>query len=184
MSLGRVRRMDLALSRTEIEAALVAIRVAQFATVDPDGEPYVVPCLFAWVDGRVQFHLSRTTGHFARNLAHRPRICFAASEAGEIYAYGEFACDATVSYISVIGSGPARAEPDREAKARFFDRFLAKYADPAWNHPASFYPRLDDVTVYALQPETLTGKRITLPPLGERWPAGNRTKSPGAQPPA
>ncbi|HUA53950.1 MAG TPA: pyridoxamine 5'-phosphate oxidase family protein [Candidatus Sulfotelmatobacter sp.] len=181
MSLGTVRRTDLALDRADAEAALAGIRVAYFATADGDGEPYVMPCLFVWADGLLQFHTTRAVGHFARNLAHRPRLCFAAAEMGEVYPYGGFACDATTSYVSVIGVGPVRVEAASDDKARFFDRFLAKYADPGWNHPAGFYPRLDDVTVYAIEPETLTGKRIPLPPLGERWPAQNRTRSPGAR---
>lgn len=184
MSLGTIRRGDLAMSRSDAEAALETLTVAHFATVSPDGEPYVVPCLFVWADGEVHFHIANANGHFARNLAHRARVCFEASAMGETYPYGQFACDSTVSYVSVIGNGPVRAIPARDDKARFFDRFLDKYADPDWKHPAGFYPRLDDVTVYAIAPESLTGKHIHLPPLGERWPALNRTKSPGAVPPA
>ena len=183
MSLDRVRRGDLALSHAEAEAALATIAVAHFATVDPDGAPYVMPCLFVWADGTLQFHTTTATGHFARNLAHRARLCFAASEIGETYPYGGFACDSTVSYVSVIGAGTVRVLEDPADKARFFDRFLAKYADPDWNHPPGFYPRLGDVIVRAIEPDELTGKRIALPPIAERWPARNRTRSPGAAPP-
>jgi nitroimidazol reductase NimA-like FMN-containing flavoprotein (pyridoxamine 5'-phosphate oxidase superfamily) len=183
MTLGVVSRADLALGRDEIETALQRIAVAHFATVGADGEPYVVPCLFVWVGGRLEFHRNRAAGHFQRNLAHRARICFEVSQIGEIYPYGGFACDSTTSYVSVIGAGSVRSIEDSADKARFFDRFLAKYADPAWNHPVGFYPRLDDVTVHAIEPEELTGKRILLPPISERWPARNRTKSPGAVPP-
>ncbi len=180
MSLDRVRRGDLALGRDEAETALQTIQVAHFATVDPDGAPYVMPCLFVWADGALQFHTTTVTGHFARNLAHRARVCFAASEMGEPYAYGGFTCDSTVSYVSVIGAGTVHVIEDAADKARFFDRFLAKYADPSWNHPAGFYPRLGDVIVRAVTPDELTGKRIALPPIAERWPARNRTRSPGA----
>jgi uncharacterized protein len=58
-----------------------------------------------------------------------------------------------------------------------------KYADPAWGQAARVYPRLDLVTVFCVEPERFTGKRTPLPALAERWPAANRTRSPGAVPP-
>ena len=79
--------------------------------------------------------------------------------------------------------GIIHIEADRAEKARFFDRFLAKYASPTWQRPKSFYPRLDEVVVYRIEPERVTGKKGPLPPLGEQWPARNLTKSPGAVPP-
>jgi len=39
---------------------------------------------------------------------------------------------------------------------------------------------LDDVTVYALSPERITGKEIRLPAKDAQWPAGDKTKSPPA----
>jgi hypothetical protein len=44
-----------------------------------------------------------------------------------------------------------------------------------------FYPRLDDVTVYAIAVERVTGKHCPLPPVSEQWPALDRTKSPNAR---
>ena len=183
MSRPEPRRADLALSPRDTERALANLRVVHLATVSDDGEPYVVPSLFVWADGTLQFHGTAAIGHFRRNLMHRPVVCFEACEAGAVYPYGEFACDLTTSYVSVIGVGAVRIEEQPDAKAAFFDRFLAKYADPAWDQPKSFYPRLDHVMVYALTPERLTGKHIALPPLSEQWPARNRTKSPGVQAP-
>jgi hypothetical protein len=55
---------------------------------------------------------------------------------------------------------------------------MAKYAD----RPKSFYPRLDEVTVYAIAVERITGKHCPLPPVSEQWPALDRTKSPNAKP--
>ena len=73
--------------------------------------------------------------------------------------------------------------PEPEAKARFFDRFLAKYADATWDRPKGFYPRLDQVTVYRVTIERITGKIGPLPGVAQQWPAVNMTKSPGAVPP-
>jgi len=65
------------------------------------------------------------------------------------------------------------------AKIRFFDALLAKYGTGALGRPKNFYPRLDEVTVYALGVERVTGKHCPLPPPAEPWPArdgpGRRT---------
>jgi uncharacterized protein len=182
MSLGVVRRSDLVLSRAETETALRLGRVAHFGTVGPDGDPYVIPNLFVYADGRVFLHTA-STGHFRRNVEARPRVCFETSEFAQTFAYGEFQCDTSASYVSVIGVGAIVIESDDVEKARFFDRFMQKYGDPAWDRPKSFYPRLGEVTVYCIDASQITGKRVQLPPVEQRWPADNRTKSPGAAPP-
>ena len=182
MSDGVLRRQDRAMSRGDIEALLQSARVAHFATVGADGEPYVVPNLFVYAEGRIHLHTA-LAGHFRRNVEHCPRLSVALTEPGEVFPYGAFACDITTSYASVIGFGAVAIEGDAAAKSRFFDRFLAKYADISWNQPKSFYPRLDQVTVYRVELERVTGKRNPLLPMTERWPARNRTRSPGAMPP-
>ena len=68
-------------------------------------------------------------------------------------------------------------------KTRFFVALMRKYGDPAWDRPTHFFPRLDDVTVYAVTIDRMTGKETALPGVSERWPALDRTKSPRATPP-
>jgi nitroimidazol reductase NimA-like FMN-containing flavoprotein (pyridoxamine 5'-phosphate oxidase superfamily) len=185
MSRGVVRRQDKAMSRDEVEDFLHQVRLGHFGTVGGDGAPYVVPNLFVFAEGRIWLHTTGDpAGHFRRNVEHAPRTCFEAAEIGQVYPYGEFACDISASYTSVVAFGLVRIEPDPAEKARFFDRFLAKYADPAWQQPAGFYPRLGEVTVYSMSLDEVTGKRGALPPLAEQWPAQNRTRSPGAKPPS
>jgi hypothetical protein len=181
MGQGVVRRADKEMSWDEAEDFLRRAPVAHFATLSADGDPYVVPNLFVHAEGRLFLHTA-ATGHFRDNVERHPRISFDAAEMGEVYPYGSFACDTSTSYASVVGVGAIRILPEPAEKARFFDRFLAKYADPDWGHPKSFYPRLDQVTVFCIELERLTGKRTTLPPLAQRWPAVNRTMSPGAMP--
>jgi len=74
-----------------------------------------------------------------------------------------------------------RIVDDRASKIRFFDALLAEYGTGVPGRPKSFYPRLDEVTVYALV-EPVTGKSCPLPPSAEQWPAMDRTKSPTAVP--
>jgi len=69
-------------------------------------------------------------------------------------------------------------------KARFLVELMRKYADPDWNRPKEFFPRFDEIDVYAMTIERLTGKHQPLPEVSQRWPALDRTKSPTAIPPA
>jgi uncharacterized protein len=183
MSQGVVRRKDKEMSRADAEALLARAALAHFGTVGADGTPYVVPNLFVHADGEVLLHTTAAAGHFRRNIDANPRVSIAATEMGQVFPYGRFECDTTVSYASVIAAGTIRIEPDAAEKARFFDRFLAKYADPGWARPKSFYPRLDEVTVYRIALERITGKKGPLLPMGEQWPARDNSKSPGAVPP-
>jgi len=182
MSQGMVRRADKAISRSEAEELLGRAALAHFGTVGADGAPYVVPNLFVYAAGEIQLHTTSAAGHFRRNVEANPRICVEIAEMGQVFPYGRFECDTTVSYASVIAVGTIRVEPDAAEKARFFDRFLAKYADPGWTRPKSFYPRLGEVTVYRIALEQITGKRGPLLPRGEQWPARDNSKSPGAVP--
>jgi uncharacterized protein len=60
----------------------------------------------------------------------------------------------------------------------FFDALMEKYGDPGWSRPKGFYPRLDQVTVYAIAIERKTGKATPLPAVQNRWPAADNTKTP------
>jgi nitroimidazol reductase NimA-like FMN-containing flavoprotein (pyridoxamine 5'-phosphate oxidase superfamily) len=182
MSQGIIRRQDKVMSRQDIDCFLQRTAVAHFATVSANGDPYVVPNLFVYADGKIFSHTS-LAGHFRSNIEARPRVCFEAAEMGTVFPYGEFECDSSVSYTSVVGFGSTRIEADRAARMQFFDRLMAKYSDPKLDRPKSFYPRLDHITLYALAIEQITGKHQPLPMVSELWPALNRTKSPGVTPP-
>jgi nitroimidazol reductase NimA-like FMN-containing flavoprotein (pyridoxamine 5'-phosphate oxidase superfamily) len=82
----------------------------------------------------------------------------------------------------VIAFGRIRVVDDRPQKESFFTALMKKYANPAWDRPKSFFPRLDQVTVYAVAIERLTGKETALPAVRDRWPALDMTKSPDATP--
>lgn len=183
MSQTPLRRKDKEMSAEEIDALLARLALAHFGTVGPDGAPYVVPNLFIYAEGKIYLHTANAPGHFRRNVECDPRICIEAAESGQIFPYGRFACDTSTGYASVVGFGKVRVVADAREKASFFDRFLAKYADSRWDRPKGFYPRLDDVIVYAITIERLTGKKSPSPPESEQWPARDRTKSPKAVPP-
>jgi uncharacterized protein len=182
MSQGTVRRKDKEMSEDEARAFLARAALAHVATVSAAGDPYVVPNLFVYAEDRIYLHCS-TGGHFQRNVEGCDRVCVEAAELGQVYPYGEFACDTSASYASVVVFGRIAVVADAAAKAQFFDRFMAKYGDGSWARPKGFYPRLDQVTVFAIAIDRITGKKGPLPALEQQWPARNATKSPGARPP-
>ncbi len=154
----------------------------RLATVGPEGWPYIVPLLYVWIDGEVWVHNTRAGGHLRTNVDHETRVCFEIDDPGEVFAYGRYECDTSVAYRSVVLFGRIRVVEDRQHKATFFEALMAKYADRNWARPRNFFPRLDQVTVYAIAVERMTGKATPLPSMENRWPAVDNTKSPDAVP--
>ncbi len=154
----------------------------RLATVGPDGWPYVCPLLYVWMNGEVWVHNTSVRGHLRQNVDHGSKVCFELDEPGEVFPYGRFECDTSVAYRSVIAFGTIRIIAEREQKAAFFDAFMAKYAPGDVGRAKSFYPRLDQVTVYAIAIERITGKETPLPAPENCWPAADYTKSPHAKP--
>jgi hypothetical protein len=121
--------------------------------------------------------------HLRTNVDHETRVCFEIDEPGDVFPYGRYECDTSVAYRSVVVFGRIRVVEDCRQKEAFFAALMAKYADPNWERPKNFFPRLDQVTVYVIAVERMTGKETPLPLVENRWPAIDNTKSPNAVPP-
>ncbi|MBX5465294.1 MAG: pyridoxamine 5'-phosphate oxidase family protein [Clostridia bacterium] len=181
MERGRLRRQDRAMDEEEAWALLERAFCGRLGTVDEEGWPYVVPQLFV-VDGReLYFHGTAAYGQTRRNIEADPRVCFEVDEPGPVFPYGEESpCETSVGFESVILFGTCRIVTSREEKIRFYERLMAKYADPAWERPA-VWPRLEATTVYAVRVEKVTGKRRPVQ-VAERWRhLFPQTPAPGAR---
>jgi nitroimidazol reductase NimA-like FMN-containing flavoprotein (pyridoxamine 5'-phosphate oxidase superfamily) len=176
----QVRRKDKLMTDADAEALLARGYCGRIATIGADGWPYCVPLLYVWADGEVLLHNPAARGHLRANVEHDQRVCFEVDEPGEVFEYGRFECDTSVAYRSIIVFGTIRIVEDASAKQRFFDALMAKYAKPESSRPKHFYPRLDEITLYAIAPARITGKHTPLPAVSDQWPALDRTKSPGA----
>jgi nitroimidazol reductase NimA-like FMN-containing flavoprotein (pyridoxamine 5'-phosphate oxidase superfamily) len=83
--------MDM--TKEEIEAFLNAAKVGRLAMADSN-QPYVIPLLFAYRDGRLFFHLHRS-GRKLEFLERNPRACFEVDELNDdeswrsVIAFGE-----------------------------------------------------------------------------------------------
>ena len=178
-----LRRTDKAMDEARARALLEAGFSGRLATVGADGYPYCVPMLYVVMDGALYVHGTGAEGHLRRNVAHDPHICFEVDEPGEVYPYGRFECDSTLAFKSVILFGRIAVVEEIETKRRFFTALMRKYARADWQRPKDFFPRIGEIALYRIAIERLTGKETPLPDPAERWPALDRTKSPGAKPP-
>jgi nitroimidazol reductase NimA-like FMN-containing flavoprotein (pyridoxamine 5'-phosphate oxidase superfamily) len=178
-----MRRTDKLMSEERALETLAKGYCGRVATVGADGYPYCVPLLYVWMDGAIYVHNTRAAGHLRANVDHNGRVCFEMDEPGEVFPYGRFECDTSVAFKSVIAFGTISVVEDDATKRRFFDALMAKYAKADGERPKQFYPRLDQVTLYAIAVERITGKETPLPATAQQWPALDRTKSPGAKPP-
>ncbi len=178
----QVRRTDRVMPQETMLAALKAGYCGRLATVGADGAPYCVPLLYVMMDGEVYVHNTAHRGHLRTNVDHEKRVCFEIDQAGQVFDYGRFECDSSVEYKSVIVFGDIRVVDDEGAKRRFCDELMAKYRKRgAPERLKGFYPRLNDITVYAIKISRMTGKELALPDVSEQWPAKDRTKSPNAK---
>lgn len=76
-------RLDLSLSREELEAYLASQPTARVATAGPDGEPHVVPLWFVWHDGKLFFN--STLGNVTVERMRRTGRASAVVDDGETY---------------------------------------------------------------------------------------------------
>lgn len=182
VSSPQLRRQDRLLGDDEARELLARGYCGRVGTIGADGWPYVVPLLYVFAGDEITLHNSAARGHFRLNVERDSRVCFELDEPVKVFDYGRFECDTGLAYRSAIACGRITIVEERAAKSRFFDALLAKYGTGTPGRPQGFYPRLDEVTVYAIAVERLVGKHCPLPPLTEQWPALDRTKSPNARP--
>ena len=178
----KVRRADKLMSESNTRAMMAQAYAGRLATVGADGWPYIVPLLYVWMNNEVWVHNTRARGHLRSNIDQATKVCFEIDDPGEVFPYGRFECDTSVAYRSVVAFGEIRIVDDRDEKTAFFDAFMQKYGDPNWDRPRGFFPRLDQVTVYAIAIERMTGKKAPLPAAQEHWPTVDQSKSPDVLP--
>jgi uncharacterized protein len=176
-----MRRADKVMSHARTLETLQRGFCGRLATIGDDGYPYCVPLLYLWLNGEVCLHNAKARGHLRNSVDYESRVCFEVDEPGEVFPYGRFECDTSVAFRSVILFGKIRVVNETEAKQQFFEALMQKYAKTAWERPKGFYTRLDQITLYAITVERMTGKETPLPDVSEQWPLVDRTKTPNAR---
>jgi nitroimidazol reductase NimA-like FMN-containing flavoprotein (pyridoxamine 5'-phosphate oxidase superfamily) len=108
-------------SREEIEAILVEETIG-FLGMCLEGQPYVVPLNYGYVEGRILFH-GAFTGKKMDLLRANPQVCFSVGrQPGQIrrHAKGE---PCNVDSDSVICTGRARVIEDLTERKQALDEF-------------------------------------------------------------
>jgi len=133
-------------------------KVAHVGTVDAAGWPYVVPLVYIYEGGDILYlHTGDHQGHFLTNIQHNPRICVEVGEMAAVHRGKPYACNSALVYSSVVVFGGVRIIENRERKAWFFDRLMAKYGEAGWTFEPG-YPQINRIILYEQKMEIVTGK--------------------------
>lgn len=142
------------LGKAECEALLARAFFGRLGT-SHEGQPYVVPVLFAFVAGRIYIH-SRPSGLKIEYLERNPRVCFEVDEVAGLET-AERLCAYAVRYRSVVALGAAYLLEDEAAKERALGHLIAKYAP---DHVGEMPAREETVRVAVIEMmiDALSGK--------------------------
>ena len=135
--------------------------VARVGTSDASGWPYVVALMYVHEGGDILYlHTGDHQGHFLANIRQNPRICIHVGEDGNLHRGKPYVCDSALAYKTAVVYGTVRIldGPDvNRKKAWFFDRLLERMNEPKSAYEPG-YPMLDQVILYEVDMEIVTGK--------------------------
>ena len=139
-----------------MEAILNEAVVGSFATVCPDGSPYVVTVNHVYYQGKIYFHCA-LTGKKLDNIKHEPRVCFEA-HIMDCLVIAKRADDSGVHYRSVIINGRAKLVTNPKAKLDALTILSAKYTTGHDTAPPS--DKCTGITgVVEIEIDEMTGKK-------------------------
>lgn len=140
--------------QSEIDAILNESQVGSFATINPDGSPYVVPVNYVYYNGKIYFHCA-LKGKKLENIKHNPKVCFSAYIVDRIVLTKK-ADDTSVRYRSIIANGKARLIDDPVVKMEVLTALTAKYNKNS--EPPSF-ECVSRTGIVEIEIEEITGKK-------------------------
>jgi nitroimidazol reductase NimA-like FMN-containing flavoprotein (pyridoxamine 5'-phosphate oxidase superfamily) len=118
-------KTDSAHDRTHMERILCRETIGHLAMTH-DGELYLVPVNYAYVEGRILFHCA-LEGKKLDMIRANPDVCFQVSrQEGQPAPHAGELCDA--AFESVICWGTARVIDDVRERHRILNEFQARYA--------------------------------------------------------
>ena len=143
-----------------LETILQKARVCRLA-LRGDDFPYIVPMSFGYHSGTLYFH-SAGSGRKLELLRADERVGFEVEEIAEVLP-GASACNWTMRFRSVIGTGRARFIAEPAAKIEALRIIMAQYAPGEFVFPLA---QVAETTVFAVAIETMTGKESRLGDAG------------------
>ena len=139
--------------KNEIEGVIAAAKVCRLAMAD-NGQPYIVPLSFGYVDDVLYFH-SAMEGKKLDILKKNNKVCFEFDIDAEIKV-GKTACEWGMKFRSVIGFGRAYFIEDPESKRSALDTIMGQYSSDAFEFPDKTIAK---TIVIRVEIESMTGKR-------------------------
>ncbi|GAB4174570.1 MAG: pyridoxamine 5'-phosphate oxidase family protein [Geothermobacteraceae bacterium] len=150
-----MRRSDRALNPDQCQKLLAAANVCRLALVDPEqGIPYIVPLTYGWEPDRLVFHAA-LEGRKLDLIRSQGRAAFEIDlHSGIIDA--QKACDWTVKFASVIGTGRVRILDEERDKSLALERLMRHngYSGPLEMPPAA----VRGTAVFELRIGQMSGK--------------------------
>lgn len=146
-----MRKAERELTRAEAEEILERGEYGTLSTVCSDGFPYGVPVSYAYRDGRIYIHHTSDSSLLSSNIGDGAKACF--TVVGRTRVLPE---RFSTEYESAVAFGTVRACPEKTEALMM----LARKYSPGFGAEAESYVSraLDDVTVFELEIEHLTGK--------------------------
>jgi len=142
--------------RSEMDAILNETQVGSFATVNPDGSPYVVTVNHVYHSGKIYFHCA-LKGKKLDNIKHSPRVCFESHIIDRI-VLAKKADDVSVRYRSVVVNGRAKLVDNPIAKMDALIALSAKFTKDSNTDPPS--DKCTSITgVVEIEIDEITGKK-------------------------
>ncbi|MFH1015427.1 MAG: pyridoxamine 5'-phosphate oxidase family protein [Chloroflexota bacterium] len=138
---------------SEIEGIIRKAQVCRVAMADGN-QPYVVPVCFGYEKGALYVH-GALAGRKIEVLKKNNRVCFE-MDADVAIRGAEKACQFSLKYRSVIGTGKVRFLDKDEEKARALDVIMKHYSDRDFTFSK---PDLDSVLVWKIEIDSLSGKK-------------------------
>ena len=145
----------------EIDAIIRGSQVCRLGLADGT-EPYIVPLCFGY-DGRSLYFHCANEGRKLEILGRHNRVCFE-FDVVESMVEAEAACDWSIRYRSVMGTGTAHTLRDPEAKRQGLACLMAQYAPGrTFSFPEAVLSR---TTVIRVDITGITGKQSRRVPGG------------------
>jgi hypothetical protein len=143
--------------RREMEGILQDEVIGHLALA-ADGEVYVVPLNYTYLDGKVLFHCA-LQGRKLDMIRRNPGVCFEVSrQNGPPVAHGAETCDAP--FESVICWGRARIIEDVAERQAVLNAFQARYDTPAKKREPIPLERTEKCGAVEITVARMTGRRF------------------------
>lgn len=119
-----------------------------------DGQPYVVPLNFGYINGVFYVH-SKPDGKKLALLAQNPRVAFSLQTMVEPMHDAVKAENCTMRYMSVMGEGAAVLVQDLAEKRLALDAVCAQYGLEPYDYKEAM---LQNIAIIKITPDQMTGK--------------------------